>query len=90
MEPAEDIDLLVTKVKAIAQGPDGGLLSKLVDLLYERQAPGEEYDDEPLSPEELAAVREAQEAIRRGDMTQFISLEKDEGEWAGNLKKQNQ
>ena len=63
------IDDLMSKVKGIAEGPDGDLLRRLVDILYDR------YDYEPLSPEELAAVQEADEAIRRGDMSHFASLE---------------
>ena len=69
------LDDLLAKVKAIAQGPNADLLRQLVDLLYERKEVREEYDEEPLSPEELAAVQEAEEAIRRGDRSQFISLE---------------
>jgi hypothetical protein len=61
MEPA--LGDLIAKIKAIAQGPNAELLSKLVDVLYER----EQYDDEPLSSEELAAIEEADEARTRGD-----------------------
>jgi hypothetical protein len=63
------IDDLMAKVKEIAGGPDGDLLRRLVDILYDR------YDYEPLSPEELAAVQEADEAIRRGDKSYFTPLE---------------
>lgn len=65
------IDDLLTKVKYISQGPNGDLLRKLVDLLFDK----EEFDLEPLSPEEKSAVQEAREAMRQGDMSQFISLE---------------
>ncbi len=68
------IDDLIAKVKEIADGPDGDLLRRLVDILYDR------YDYEPLSPEELAAVQEADEAIRRGDKSYFIPLEEYERE----------
>ncbi len=73
MEPA--IDDLMTKIKVIAQGPNAKLLCKLVDVLYEREQPLGQYDDEPLSPEELAALEEADEAIRRGDKDYFIPWE---------------
>ena len=66
------IDDLIDKIKAISQGPNANLLRKLVDILYERGQSQEEYDDEPLSPEELAAIAEADEAIRRGDKDYFI------------------
>jgi len=65
------IDDLMNKVKAIAQGPNAELLLKLVNVLYEREPIQEQYDDEPLSPEELAAIEEADEARRRGDKEYF-------------------
>ncbi len=67
------IDDLMVKVKAIAQGPNAELLHKLVDVLYEREQ--EQYDDEPLTPEELAAIAEAEEARRRGDKDYFTPWE---------------
>jgi hypothetical protein len=73
MEPA--IDDLMNKIKAIAQGPNAELLRKLIDLLYAREQPQEEYDDEPFSPEELAAIEEAEEARRRGDKEYFTPWE---------------
>ena len=69
MEPG--IDELMNKIKAIAQGPHADLLRKLVDVLYEQSERQEEYDDEPLAPEELAAIEEAEEARRRGDKEYF-------------------
>jgi hypothetical protein len=69
------IEDLMDKVKTIAQGPNADLLGKLVDILYEREQPQEQYDDEPLSLEELAAIEEADEAKRRGDKDYFVSWE---------------
>jgi hypothetical protein len=66
-----DQDLLV-KMKAVAQGPDADLLKEFVDMLYYRR---EEYDTEPLSPAEQEAVEAGREALQKGDMSQFISLE---------------
>jgi hypothetical protein len=66
---------LMVKVEAIAQGPNAELLSKLVDILYEREQLQERYDDEPLSPEELAAIEEADEARKRGDKDYFVPWE---------------
>ncbi|MCK9376037.1 MAG: hypothetical protein M0P73_07810 [Syntrophobacterales bacterium] len=66
------IDDLMDKIKAIAQGPNAELLRKLVDVLYEQAAPREEYDEEPFSAEDLAAIQEGEEAFKRGE---FISLE---------------
>jgi predicted transcriptional regulator len=71
------LDDLLAKVKAIAQGPHADLLRKLVDLLYEREDSQQEYDNEPFSPEDLAAIQEGEEAIQRGE---FISLEEYEKE----------
>jgi hypothetical protein len=69
------IDDLIVKVKSIAQGPKGDLLRRFVDMLYQWQEHLQEYDDEPLSPEELAAIQEAEEAIRQGDKEYFTSWE---------------
>jgi hypothetical protein len=69
------IDDLVVKVKSIAQGPNADLLLRLVDMLYEREKVQEQYDEEPLAPEELAAIEEAEEAKRRGDKDYFIPWE---------------
>lgn len=70
MEPA--IDELLVKIKAIAQRPNAELLRKLVDVLYEQSEQKEEYDEEPFSAEDLAAIKEGEEAFKRGE---FISLE---------------
>ena len=48
-----------TKVAALLKTEDADLLRRLVDLLFERH-----YDPEPLSPKELAAIKEADEARR--------------------------
>ncbi|MGO9620616.1 MAG: hypothetical protein ACLPT6_04335 [Desulfobaccales bacterium] len=65
---------LIAKFRAVIQGPDADLLIRFVDLLYHRD---EVYDDEPLTEEDRAAIREGKEAIRRGE---FISLEELEKE----------
>jgi hypothetical protein len=67
------LDDLLSKVKAIAQGPNADLLYKFIDLLYEREQ--EEYDEEPLSPEEFAAMEEVDAAKERGDKDYFIPWE---------------
>lgn len=67
---------LITKFKAVLQGPDADLLIRFVDLLYRRD---EAYDDEPLTAEDWAAIREGQEAIRRGDFISLEELEKELG-----------
>jgi predicted transcriptional regulator len=71
------IDDLMNKVKAIAQGPNADLLRKLVDVLYQQAEQREEYDEEPFSAEDLAAIKEGEEALKRGE---FISLEEYEKE----------
>ena len=75
MEPA--VDELLAKIKAIAQGPNAELLRKLVDVLYEQSEQREEYDEEPFSAQDLAAIKEGEEAFKRGE---FISLEEYEKE----------
>ena len=64
------------KVQKVAQGPDADLLFDMVELLYERRA---EYDDEPLSDEDWAAIREGREAIARGEFVTLEELKKDLG-----------
>jgi len=59
-----------TKVAALLKTADADLLRRLVDILFERH-----YDPEPLSPVELAAIEEADEARRRGDKNYFIPWE---------------
>ncbi len=75
MKPA--VDDLMDKIKAIAQGPNAELLRKLIDVLYEQTEQREEYDEEPFSAEDLAAIKEGDEAFKRGE---FISLEEYEKE----------
>jgi hypothetical protein len=60
------IDDLVTKVKAIAQGPDADILKGFVDLLFDR------VEEEYFSPEDLAEIEEGFAQIRRGE---FLTLE---------------
>ena len=71
MEKVMDKDLL-TKFKAVAQGPDADLLREFLDMLYYRH---EEFDTEPLSPQEQAALNEGREALRRGDKSYFTPWE---------------
>ena len=71
MEKEIDRELFI-KVKAVAQGPEADLLRDFVDMLYYRRG---EYDAEPLSPEEQAALEEGREALRRGDKSYFTPWE---------------
>jgi hypothetical protein len=48
-----------------------------VGVLYEQTDRLEEYDEEPLSSEDLAAIKEGEKACMRGE---FISLENYEKE----------
>ncbi|MFZ5449748.1 MAG: hypothetical protein ACOZFS_14045 [Thermodesulfobacteriota bacterium] len=66
----------LNKVKKVAQGPDADLLYDMVELLYERQS---EYDDEPLTDEDWAAIREGEAAIARGEFVTLEDLKKDLG-----------
>lgn len=70
MEPG-NLENLVQKVRAIAQGPHGDLLEKFIDLLYEREMEEPEY----FSAEDLAVIKEGLEASRQGDRSQFVTLE---------------
>jgi hypothetical protein len=64
------------KVWKVVQGPDGDLLYDMVELLHERRA---EYDNEPLSDSDRAAIREGREAIARGEFVTLEELKKDLG-----------
>ena len=75
MEKGIDQDLLA-KFKAVAQGPEADLLRELLNVLYYRQG---EHDQEPLSEEDWAAIREGKEAIKRGEFVTLEELEKDLG-----------
>jgi hypothetical protein len=77
MEPA--IADLMIKIKAIVQGPNADLLRKLVDVLYEQAERREAYDEEPFSPEDLAAIKEGEEAIKRGEFVSLEDYEKERG-----------
>ncbi len=70
--PTAGEDDLLNKVRLVARGPDGELLKKFVDLLFERQ---EEYDTEPLSLECLRTLEEVEAAVKRKDRSRFISQE---------------
>ncbi len=77
MEPP--IDDLMNKIKAISQGRNAELLRKLIDVLYEQSEPREEYDEEPFSPEDLAAIKEGEEAFKRGECISLEEYEKERG-----------
>lgn len=64
------IDDLLEKVRAIAASPRGDLLRQIVDFMYERLE--EEYDDEPLTPEDLAAVERGKKDFQEG---RYLTLE---------------
>ncbi|MGO8761462.1 MAG: hypothetical protein ACLP2P_15300 [Desulfobaccales bacterium] len=71
------IDDLLQKVRLIAETPKGDLLRQLVDLLYERLE--EEYDTEPLTAEDLEAIRRGQEDIAAGRCIPLKTYEKKRG-----------
>lgn len=67
-----NLETLVEKVKTIAHGPHADLLEKFIDLLYERE-------QEELTPEEWAAIREGQEDARKGRVITLEAYEKARG-----------
>ncbi len=74
MEPG-NMETLVEKVKAIAQGPNADLLKKFIDLLYEREMEEPEY----FSPEDEAAIAEGKAQIARGETIPWEDLKKELG-----------
>ena len=67
MEPA--LDRPDVKIKAIAQGPNAELLPKLVEVLYEQAERREEFDEEPFSPEDLAAIKKAKRPSNEANLS---------------------
>lgn len=73
------IEELLVKIEAITQGPNAELFWKLVDLLYEQSGRQEEYDDETFTPEDLSAIKEGEEAFKRGEFMSLADYEKERG-----------
>jgi hypothetical protein len=71
------IDDLLHKVRLIAETPQAELLRQLVDLLYERLE--EEYDLEPLTDEDLEAIRRGKGDIAAGRCITLEAYEKKRG-----------
>ena len=71
------IDDLLHKVRLIAETPKGDLLRQLVDLLYERLE--EEYDLEPMTDEDLEAIRRGKEDVAAGRCITLEAYEKKRG-----------
>jgi hypothetical protein len=61
-------------VKTVAQGPHGELLRR-VEILYTKTE--EEFDNEPLTPEDLAAMQAGEEAVKRGEYVTLEELKKE-------------
>jgi len=71
MEPTINQDLL-SKIEAIAQGPNADLFKRLVDILYYQE---EEY----FSAEDLAEIERGEEEIRRGEHVSLDEYERVRG-----------
>jgi len=67
------LDVLVSKVKAVAKSPQGELFAKIVDTFYEQI--GEEY----FSPEDLADIQEGLEEIKRGEYLSWEECKRKHG-----------
>ncbi len=70
MEATIDKDLMAM-IEAIEKGPNRTALRKFVEFLYEEQ--------EELTPEEWAAIREGQEDARQGRVITLEEYEKARG-----------
>ena len=64
------MDDFIEKVRMIAGTPRGELLRQIVDMMYERLEV--EYDDEPLSPEDLEAIERGKKDFQEG---RYLTLE---------------
>jgi hypothetical protein len=79
MEASKGTEELILKVKAIAQSPEGDLLRRLVDILYDRASAQEEYDSEPLTQEDLEAIQRGKEDIKHGRVMTLEEYERKYG-----------
>jgi hypothetical protein len=70
-----NLETLFEKVRTIAHGPYADLLTKLIDLLYDREREEPEY----FSPEDLAAIEEGKAQIARGEYVTLEELKKELG-----------
>jgi hypothetical protein len=71
------IDDLLNKVRLIAETPKGDLLRQIVDLIFDRLE--EEYDTEPLSEEDMAAIRRAKDDIKHGRVISWDDFKRKHG-----------
>jgi predicted transcriptional regulator len=74
-ESLEDSTLedLVSKVKAVAKGPQRELFAKIVDNFFE------EIEEEYFSPEDLADIQEGLEEIKRGEYLSWEECKRKHG-----------
>ncbi len=79
MEASSQDDALISKVKAIMQGPEADLLHRLVDILYERSAALEDYVEEPLTKDDLEAIRRGKEDVKHGRVMTLEEYERKYG-----------
>jgi predicted transcriptional regulator len=79
MEASREDDVLISKVKAIVQGAEADLLRRLVDILYERSVVLDEYDSEPLTPEDIEAIQRGKEDIKQGRVLTLEEYERKYG-----------
>ncbi len=79
MEASSGTEELILKVKAIAQSPEGDLLRRFVDILYERASIPEEYDSEPLTHDDIEAIRRGKEDVKNGRVLTLGEYEKKYG-----------
>jgi hypothetical protein len=69
----KNLEDLMKKVEAIAQGQNRDLLLRFIDILYKQEYFGEEI----FSPEDLADIQAGREEIRRGDTISWIDFKKE-------------
>jgi hypothetical protein len=63
---------LLSKVEAVAHGPDADLFKKIVETFYERIE-----EDEEFSVADWADIQERRQAVRRGDYLTLDELDKE-------------
>ncbi len=67
-------EVLISKLEAVLQGPDGELFADILDRFFIRL--GQHIDDEPLSEKEALALKAGRQALLSGDSSYFTPWEK--------------
>lgn len=69
----KNLEELMQKIRAIAQGQNSDLLLRFIDILYDQEYSAEEH----FSPDDLADIQGGIDEIRRGDTISWLDFKKE-------------